>query len=99
MSDLISREALIAWFQEFYTINELMPRSVVVSALKNAFAVNAAQIVRCKNCRYWGTVPITPNHQHMCERLHIGTFSEFYCGYAGARMDADAPERAGKERE
>jgi len=45
---------------------------------------------RCSNCGYNRPIKVGEN---------IKQEPETYCNACGARMDADAPERAGKERE
>jgi len=54
MDDLISRAAAIAWFFRPYSNEESYSNLDVERALKAIPAVDAAPVVRCKDCKYRG---------------------------------------------
>ena len=52
--DLISRKALIDWFMTYvHSGIETIPAETVIEGIKGAPAVEAAQVVRCKDCGLW----------------------------------------------
>ena len=66
MSDLISREALITVMET--KCDESKPldviiRNVSVAAIKKAPAVDAVEVVRCRECR-WIANPFCPLYKH-----------------------------------
>ena len=52
MSDLISRDAAIAWFFRPYSNEECYSNIDVERALEKMPAVDAVVVVRCKDCKY-----------------------------------------------
>ena len=52
--DLISRKALIDWFMPYvHSGIEEIQVETVIEDIKGAPAVEAAQVVRCKDCELW----------------------------------------------
>ena len=65
----------------------------VVEFLNDMPTVDAAPIVRCKDCKhhYWEQEPCHGKSVHYCELSHmrgVEVFKEFFC-YYGERKDGD----------
>lgn len=76
-------------------VGKLVPMREAAQRIRKLPADDVTPVVRCKNCRYWTGEQISSGYQQRkCERLHILTFSEFYCSYAYARIK---PEEYGTE--
>jgi hypothetical protein len=95
MSELISREALVTEYKRFsdeYRSKHTNAFSAAATgidrcifALEHAPTVEAVQVTRCKDCF---------NRELCCSNVNTKDGNGF-C-HKGARMDADAPERAGE---
>lgn len=56
--DLISRKALIDWFMPYvHSGIETIPAETVIEDIRGAPAVEAAQVVRCKDCILYKKFP------------------------------------------
>lgn len=58
MNDLISRAALLQEFEtqtKVYRPNNLWHITGIKAFIENAPAVDAAEVIRCKDCKRWGT--------------------------------------------
>ena len=76
MSDLISRDAAIAWFFRPYSNEECYSNIDVERALEKMPAVDAVVVVRCKDCKYWKDQSATSKWLPCCE---IQTSGNWYC--------------------
>ena len=84
-NDLISRSALK---------NDLLDRSffpvIVKNAIENAPAVDAVEVVRCKDCKYC-FFDLSGRAYHLCMRHGVTARyrvqSEDFCSYAERRTD------------
>ncbi len=96
MADLIDRQKLLAKKWDWCDAED---------AINSMPAIDAAPVVRCKNCRHSSRIASDiSGHMRHCwngrgrnngdgfSRVH----GDGYCD-EGRRMDADAPERAGKD--
>ena len=86
--DLISRSALLADLRE----KGFLP-AIVQRAIERAPAVDAVEVVRCRECKYhhWGQEPCHGKIVHYCELPHMEdteVFKEFFC-YYGTRNGCD----------
>ena len=96
MADLISREALLRNARKLMDYDEaygeLYPfriNAVEVAAIKAAPAVDAVEVVRCKDCVYWTRVN---KHTGKCPFLigeHQYAGDNHYCS-CGERREEDA---------
>lgn len=96
MSDLISREALKSEAFSVFTKEYGQIDVVGVDAIDSSPTTDAVQVVRCKDCTNRNTC-VCPLEYAI--RWGIGNdelHDDDFCSY-GERMDADAPERAGKD--
>lgn len=95
MSDLISREALIAeinrigghWLCGWDTAG-------VLSLAHRISAVDAVEVVRCKDCRHWS------NYTLSCDMLlsggsteHVNWYENDFCSYGERREENELVER------
>lgn len=55
MNDLISRAALLQEFKTERHNNDLWHITGIKAFIENATAVDAVEVVRCKDCKRWGT--------------------------------------------
>ena len=102
MSDLISRSALIAEFERIYeahykcTVYQFIHDifKAMFRRLKNAPAVDAVEVCRCKDCEHWNTEEKSfYGTKCRCERFSLVGYSENYtlpsdfCSYGERRED------------
>lgn len=81
MTDLISREAAIAWFFRPYSNEKYYSNLDVKRALKAIPAVDAVPVIRCRDCKH-----SIENAKHIDVACEWSSDPDFYCA-AGERMD------------
>jgi hypothetical protein len=57
--------------------------------LESAPAVDAVEVVRCKDCRHWDKYTQLPTGSRFCECLCQHHSSEFYCAYGRKTVEND----------
>lgn len=92
-SDLIDRGELFP--NGFIVVNGSKPiltLNDLINKICNAPAVDAVEVVRCKDCENWDT-DWCPSHsakgEHWCGMIDLVTEPDFFCGY-GERKKEDA---------
>ena len=55
----------------------------IVSAIRNAPTVDAVEVVRCKDCKYWDCYGEGESHKGDCLELKLDTciYEDDYCSY------------------
>ena len=99
MDDLISRSALLADIEESVVFSgrsgetsaEMRGAHKVVDRIKAAPAVDAVEVVRCKDCKHygWEQEPCHGRIQRFC-RLHKGLVcvtKDSFCSYGERRSE------------
>lgn len=64
-----------------------------IDAVEDAPTVDAVEVVRCRDCKYWDTIPgstFAPMH-HQCKETRLMTTGTWYCAL-GKRKDGDHAE-------
>lgn len=86
MSDLISREALINEFKnpDLFNVTEKH-----LSIIGNAPAVNAVEVVFCKNCIYQKDAKVNCKGFIICPASNMEITDDDYCSY-GERRESEA---------
>lgn len=98
MDDLISREALlksfdIAWMVEYdETGCGVSKRAIPVATIEAAPAVDAVPVVRCRECKHWGTGYCAETDAiKVCEYAKYMVGGNGYCVY-GERRDGNVAD-------
>ena len=81
----------------FYETNEHSKEAYMETKgmLKTLPTVDAVEVVRCRDCKYWDTVPgstFAPMH-HQCKVIKLMSTGTWYCA-SGERKDGDHAEGA-----
>lgn len=84
MADLIDRAKLFTERMPIHEGDPLARLNEVLKRLRNAPAVDAVEVVRCKNCLYYNTFGCSPGFG-WCEHFDRGEFDEHYCYGADMR--------------
>ena len=62
----------------------------LASVMDYAPTVDAVEVVRCKDCEYWGTKVVYANGERAdCLNFNFVTPCEFFCKWGERREDAD----------
>ena len=61
-----------------------------INAVLDIPAVDAVEVVRCRECAFWGLEPKEGRAEAMCLDLMRTTASGFYCAHGQRREDGDA---------
>ena len=78
--DLISRSALLEFAKNRYH------QTVIPADIKDFPAVDAVEVVRCKDCKHCSQN--TPDGLHWCEENEIGALmDDDFCSYGERRAD------------
>ena len=93
-NDLISRSALLEWFQFRLPIDnhnaEVIAGCVNIARglIANAPAVDAVEVVRCKDCKHWmKDVPGCTDFVGRCELANYMVGATGHCVYGERRAD------------
>jgi len=89
--DLIRRGAVLERMDEVMGTSDC-PTEDMIDAAKNALAVDAAQVVRCRECVYFKT---DDSGKTYCQIWDAFWDANGFC-YAGARMDAQTDGQTGE---
>lgn len=84
MNDLISRAALLQEFETEHQChsNDLWHITGIKAFIENAPAVDAEEVVRCKDCKHWGTgVAGETDFVKCCEFANYMIGANGYCLY------------------
>lgn len=84
MSDLISRSALLEAMPKNDEIFSFEVRRVIC----NAPAVDAVEVVRCRDCKFSSPAYINPEIFKRCSLFCKTVNADFFCGH-GEKMDAE----------
>ena len=94
MDDLISRKELlksfdIAWMVEYdETGCGVSKRAIPVATIEAAPAIDAVPVVRCRECRHWGTgYGGETDKIKVCEWANYMVVGNGYCVYGERRCD------------
>lgn len=95
-TDLISRSALLGGY-DVRKVTEydesgcgLEYKAVSVEAIEAAPAIDAVEVVRCRDCKRWGTgYGGETEHIKVCEFANYMVGENGYCVYGERKMDAD----------
>lgn len=102
MSDLISRSALIAYVKELPTYeptgrgfifkrypNGLFAPDDIVKSIENAHAVDAVEVVRCKDCQYYSGSNLMEDGEKVCKCWvdWLPTCEDDFCSSGVRRAD------------
>lgn len=70
----------------------LMPEAGCIAAadIERLRGVDAIEVVRCKDCVFWGLKREWLESEHKCLQLGFDTGSMFFCGFAEERRDKNA---------
>ena len=90
-NDLISRSALKKYVNDHSThwLNEWDTAGVLL-AIQNAPAVDAVEVVRCKDCKRCDGFPkmeIEEDEVGICKVTRMVVFPDFFCNYGERRAD------------
>lgn len=98
MADLIDRAALLADIEEAVIISgrfnetnaEIRGANKITHRIKTAPAVDAVEVVRCKNCKDWKRHSGVASHSPtgVCFMFAETTLGEDFCSYGERRTDA-----------
>lgn len=84
MSDLISRSALL----EEFAGNGLLLESIVRHCIEKVPAVDAVEVVRCRDCKHWGTGYVgETEYGKVCEFANYMVGANGYCLYGERKED------------
>ena len=92
-NDLISRSALLEKAIGVVTYDEggwdCNVRAVTVDVVENAPAVDAVEVVRCKDCVYWGAAKANSKGFLICPASRMEIMARTYCSYGDRGADHD----------
>lgn len=83
MSDLISRSALLEELND--TKYAWQDYDAVEGALRNIPAVDAAEVVKCRDCFYWMKAKVNRNGNLVCPKSGMEILATDYCSKAEKR--------------
>ncbi len=87
---LIDADKLVALLNKKYGDDENINESVLylVGAISGATTVDAVEVVRCKDCAYWGTKVVYANGERAdCLNFNFVTPCDFFCKWGERRED------------
>lgn len=94
MGDLISREALYnAWDALDETQDANLLIDAMIKATQDAPAVDAVEVVRCKDCKHTTRSKVSPEKIICCLTKMCGTVDpDYFCADGEREMDAEVKE-------
>lgn len=90
-NDMISRSALYkAWDALDETQDANLLIDAMIKAAQDAPDVDAVEVVRCRDCKHWGTgYGGETEHIKVCEFANYMVGENGYCVYGERKMDAE----------
>ena len=84
---LIDADALLEQWSEVYTDVETWHRCIEISTVKAQPTIDAVEVVRCQNCKYYYGEETYTNHR-ICKMWNEEVFANGYC-YMGEQKEKD----------
>lgn len=87
---LIDADALKEHVKKYTSVFAKYDWREICEMLNDAPTVDAVEVVRCKDCAYWGTKVVYANGERAdCLNFNFVTPCEFFCKWGERREDAD----------